>query len=1203
MAAWVTQWLFAGHSKDTSSPAHSDAAVTAPETQGSAAAAAPANGASADPHGDHIHARLRQHQQAHEQRQEEEEHEHRHLHPIGLVSDEHGSAIQEHPSLHTEHFNLSSPSKIAPVDAFASSPSDETSPLGNSVADQDSILSELPPIIATTTPPVTSKALPEDDKGHAGERDFQRSSDDVPTVGDEDGGVAQSSKAGLLSVVRAIERMLSTAKLPETSKSVSTEQDTEHDANQDAFLPETDKKGRRWMHNARPLPPRPTISRTRLKVFVGTWNMMGQVPNIRDGLTGFLDVEDPNLRQRTADYHRMSQHRPDPATQGISSTAQDPEHANKVSTSFLAPAICTPQRSHSTQSLYSNPENYDTTPPTPILPSKSRRRGPGRFLKRISRLGRNRSKILLSPSVENLSSHQHHDNSSQSHFLHGSSTPGILKEPFLDMDTSAPYHIVAINTQECEREIREAVLFPSKSTWEKQLQTMMGPDYVMIKTETMAALHTAIFIWKPIEDLVSANQNNTQARNSDYKRIIHELQLNDAPKSSPGLWYFKGDMKLRRHYNAPPVPAPRKAIPLDNNGKSIKDGNDAGDIPPSDKSNSDGSSGNGDGVGKKPSKKHLKIKIGNTSPDHDGKGNHSHDGHAGKTGGEGVDQTPSTTAVDITDQFDYTFWAGDLNYRVDLTRAQANECLQKNDLETMLAHDQLTIQRQQGAVFEGFMEAPITFKPTYKFDPLIAASDSHLLRTRHRSLRRRPLSMLNFSIHEPHPVAPLLGSPIYKLDSNISCPTLLLSPGTDDQESGTSAVQLNLAVGAADENKQHHSQQADGEYSGSSGGSRYSSDGSQWTENNAPHKVGPEEGDSHNGSKITFHHGHHPVFRAIKSIRHHRRRHTGPLLIRVLDPRSKVEDSAHYGDSPPFGPQSASDIEESDHLRDEGPLFNSPMMSSTAPPDFSQEKESASASVDPAMIAFHQSEGWSLDLERRLEKERMLKMVRYDTSSKQRVPSWTDRILWKSTGGNYYLPSEIGDDTRSGGGDGGASILSGKSGWSRLKKKRSKVASTRMHPLSRRDGDEDLDDGVDQGYPATPVTTAGSGSIFNLNKKKTKDSNANPDGRMGFMESLKMEFHHAGSKKRRDTGPSSGRSLMSKEDEDRAAVIVKEYTAHHEMGLFSDHRPVTAVFAVRFDWNLTDRGVIGGGRGPLSGAGEGPNRWSPLDKMLEKMVN
>lgn len=42
---------------------------------------------------------------------------------------------------------------------------------------------------------------------------------------------------------------------------------------------------------------------------------------------------------------------------------------------------------------------------------------------------------------------------------------------------------------------------------------------------------------------------------------------------------------------------------------------------------------------------------------------------------------PNTGVADITDQFDYTFWAGDLNYRVDLTRAEAEECLQRGDLE------------------------------------------------------------------------------------------------------------------------------------------------------------------------------------------------------------------------------------------------------------------------------------------------------------------------------------------------------------------------------------------------------------------------------------------------------------------------------------------------------------------------------------------
>jgi len=41
---------------------------------------------------------------------------------------------------------------------------------------------------------------------------------------------------------------------------------------------------------------------------------------------------------------------------------------------------------------------------------------------------------------------------------------------------------------------------------------------------------------------------------------------------------------------------------------------------------------------------------------------------------------------DVTQQFDYTFWAGDLNYRVDLPRETADKCLQKGDLEVNTNH-------------------------------------------------------------------------------------------------------------------------------------------------------------------------------------------------------------------------------------------------------------------------------------------------------------------------------------------------------------------------------------------------------------------------------------------------------------------------------------------------------------------------------------
>lgn len=120
--------------------------------------------------------------------------------------------------------------------------------------------------------------------------------------------------------------------------------------------------------------------------------------------------------------------------------------------------------------------------------------------------------------------------------------------------------------------------------------------------------------------------------------------------------------------------------------------------------------------------------------------------------------------------FDYVFWFGDFNYRVEMERTKVDNHLNDSDcmvggvahemysgwswcndsahlslLQSLLLHDQLTKEILQGGVttplaaliqllystahlllhigqsvsgnvFEGFSEQPITFPPTYKFD-------------------------------------------------------------------------------------------------------------------------------------------------------------------------------------------------------------------------------------------------------------------------------------------------------------------------------------------------------------------------------------------------------------------------------------------------------------------------------------------------------
>ncbi|KAF9360070.1 inositol polyphosphate 5-phosphatase [Mortierella sp. AD094] len=950
-------------------------------------------------------------------------------------------------------------------------------------------------------------------------------------------------KFNLRAVVRAIGRLLS------NSTEDLQNSDTDTDAKgrgQDtgASTKETGNKRNKKGHK-KPLPPlpppRPTISKTRLKVFVGTWNMMGQMPRARDGLTGFIDMQDPAHPQQFPDLELSPYVVPaanNPADQG--------QHAHK--TSHLHGAHHSHIHNPAEESTLNSSSNINGSMEGPGLNHhSSQSKEPFATPRDQSQAGNDR-KQQPTPGPK----------------------PSILEDPFLEMNAGAPYHIIVINTQECEREIREAVLFPSKIAWEKQLQASIGPEYVMIKTETMAALHIAVFIWKPIESLVSAvdsstvatgiagivgnkgavavsvylgstsflfvnahltaHQSNTHARNSDYKRIIHELQLNDTPKNSPGLWYFKGDMKLRRHYNSPPPLVPQKSFKI---GVNVK----ANGEKPSGKPNSS------DNITRNPSKAQLAPEL--KTPDH------SH----GNSDGHSNGQAHVGTAVDVTEQFDYTFWAGDLNYRVDLTRAQAEDYLQKEDLETMFSHDQLTAERKAGRVFEGFMEAPIRFKPTYKFDPITPLSDHRLLKNRQKTLLR-PKSLVNLSDNFLH-MQPGFAS---RLENSLSSPTLNVGASLGDLGPSSFSSPADASVSSKRENV-NSGERANG--------------------NSSDSEIGKED-----SKMVSSNH--------MNDNEYHTKEPTRGLSVsKELQPVPHPPNSeSHQNHQSSNAPAQTSHEKDSngDSIRREDSLVVK-HRNEAAPPSSPplEPKRSDSTKAD-----LPESGAWSLERGRQLEKPREVQLVRYDTSSKQRVPSWTDRILWKSTGGNHYLPLEIGDDTRSGGGD------HGKGGWSLLKRNRAKTTSSSTQSQTSH-SEENLGHSPEQNQrvqdlrvstsdsTTAPGLESGSASILRLGRKKNKDGSK--DGKISLLESLK--FHRIGHKGRRESAPQS--PVMSEEDEDRAAVIVKEYTAHHDIGLFSDHRPVTAVFAVRFDWNLTDRGAIGGG------AGNGPSRWSPLDKALEKL--
>ncbi|KAH8070319.1 hypothetical protein JL721_5082 [Aureococcus anophagefferens] len=68
----------------------------------------------------------------------------------------------------------------------------------------------------------------------------------------------------------------------------------------------------------------------------------------------------------------------------------------------------------------------------------------------------------------------------------------------------------------------------------------------------------------------------------------------------------------------------------------------------------------------------------------------------------------------LVDAADLVVFSGDLNYRLDLPREEAERGALVGGLDALLEHDQL--RSAAGRAFGGFLEGPVAFAPTFKFD-------------------------------------------------------------------------------------------------------------------------------------------------------------------------------------------------------------------------------------------------------------------------------------------------------------------------------------------------------------------------------------------------------------------------------------------------------------------------------------------------------
>ncbi len=67
-------------------------------------------------------------------------------------------------------------------------------------------------------------------------------------------------------------------------------------------------------------------------------------------------------------------------------------------------------------------------------------------------------------------------------------------------------------------------------------------------------------------------------------------------------------------------------------------------------------------------------------------------------------------------EHDMVIHFGDLNFRLDLSHSEAHRLIRARQYALLHRYDQLESLRTSGALFDDFLEAPLTFAPTYKFD-------------------------------------------------------------------------------------------------------------------------------------------------------------------------------------------------------------------------------------------------------------------------------------------------------------------------------------------------------------------------------------------------------------------------------------------------------------------------------------------------------
>jgi len=105
--------------------------------------------------------------------------------------------------------------------------------------------------------------------------------------------------------------------------------------------------------------------------------------------------------------------------------------------------------------------------------------------------------------------------------MHGKDPPEDLS-PWLGSEIHK-HDFYVIGTQEACRSIEMSLFLPSKAKWEAKLREALGPEYVCLATNTLAAIHLAVFARRKLLDSI---------------RYVRTAQVHGSPVLVPQYYFL-----------------------------------------------------------------------------------------------------------------------------------------------------------------------------------------------------------------------------------------------------------------------------------------------------------------------------------------------------------------------------------------------------------------------------------------------------------------------------------------------------------------------------------------------------------------------------------------------------------------------------------------------------------------------------------------